>query len=118
MRGVESVVNLADELGISIPVGKDSLSMKVSWKDDSDKEITSPMTLNMSVFSNVKDLRQSVTPELSNKDSTLLHIWMNDSDFRMGGVAYTRLMVFMEENRQILRNLDNSKDYLIPHKSC
>ena len=85
MRGVESVVNLADELGISIPVGKDSLSMKVSWKDDSDKEITSPMTLNMSVFSNVKDLRQSVTPELSNKDSTLLHIWMNDSDFRMGG---------------------------------
>ena len=48
-------------------------------------QITSPMTLNISSFSNVKDLNKSVTPELSNKDSTLLHIWMNDSDFRMGG---------------------------------
>ena len=43
------------------------------------------MTLNISSFSNVSDLRKSVTPELSTKDSTLLHVWINEGEFRLGG---------------------------------
>ena len=88
LRGVQSLVNLADALNVSIPVGKDSLSMNVAWNEGGEtKSVTSPMTLNISSFSNVKDLRKSVTPELQHKDSTLVHIWMHDDEPRMGGSA-------------------------------
>ena len=88
LRGVQSLANLADALNVSIPVGKDSLSMNVTWNEDGEtKSVTSPMTLNISSFSNVKDLRKSVTPELQHKDSTLVHIWMHDDEPRMGGSA-------------------------------
>ena len=59
LRGVQSLANLADALNVSIPVGKDSLSMNVTWNEDGEtKSVTSPMTLNISSFSNVKDLRK------------------------------------------------------------
>ena len=52
LRGVQAISNLANELGVSIPVGKDSLSMNVNWKENGEeKSITSPMTLNLSAFS-------------------------------------------------------------------
>ena len=86
LRGVQSLTNMADVLDLSIPVGKDSLSMNTSWKaKDNEHSVTSPMTLNISSFSNVPDLRKSVTPELSTKDSTLLHVWINEGEFRLGG---------------------------------
>ena len=85
LRGVQAVTNLADYLNVAIPVGKDSLSMKTMWNDGQERSVTSPMTLNISAFSNVEDLRSSVTPELSEKDSVLLHVWINEGDFRMGG---------------------------------
>ena len=86
LRGVQACANFADTLGVSIPVGKDSLSMNVTWKEGTKiKSVRSPMTLNVSSFSNVRDLRKSVTPQLSKKDSLLLHLWTNKSDFRMGG---------------------------------
>ena len=86
LRGVQSLTNMADVLDLSIPVGKDSLSMNTSWKTkDNEHSVTSPMTLNISSFSNVPDLRKSVTPELSTKDSTLLHVWINEGEFRLGG---------------------------------
>ena len=86
VRGVQAVTNMADTLNISIPVGKDSLSMNVSWKDEKQEHaVTSPMTLNISSFSNVKDLNKSVTPELSDSDSTILHLWSHEDKYRMGG---------------------------------
>ncbi len=86
LRGVQSLSNMADYLGLSIPVGKDSLSMNTSWNSEGNEHsVTSPMTLNISSFSNVSDLRKSVTPELSTKDSTLLHVWINEGEFRLGG---------------------------------
>ena len=86
VRGVQAVSNMADTLNVSIPVGKDSLSMNVNWKkDNKEHSVTSPMTLNISSFSNVKDLNKSVTPELSEQDSTILHLWTHEDKYRMGG---------------------------------
>ena len=60
--------------------------MNTSWNSEGNEHsVTSPMTLNISSFSNVSDLRKSVTPELSTKDSTLLHVWINEGEFRLGG---------------------------------
>lgn len=88
VRGVQALANMADNLNVSVPVGKDSLSMKVNWKEDqSEHTVTSPMTLNISSFSNVPDLNKSVTPELSNSDTTLLHLWIHSDKYRLGGSA-------------------------------
>ncbi len=88
VRGVQALTNMADILKVSIPVGKDSLSMKVNWKNnEAEHTVTSPMTLNISSFSNVQDLHKSVTPELSNSDSTLLHLWAHSDKYRLGGSA-------------------------------
>jgi phosphoribosylformylglycinamidine synthase len=62
--------------------------MKVNWKNnEAEHTVTSPMTLNISSFSNVQDLHKSVTPELSNSDSTLLHLWAHSDKYRLGGSA-------------------------------
>ena len=62
--------------------------MKVNWKkNESEHSVTSPMTLNISSFSNVQDLYKSVTPELSSSDSTLLHLWVHTDKYRLGGSA-------------------------------
>ena len=125
VRGVESVVNLSEDLGVSIPVGKDSLSMKTRWQDDSEKEVTSPMTLNISVFSNVMDLRESVTPELSNDETTLLHLWINENDFRMGGSClYQSYGLYggetpdLEKPKQLKRLFNSTQKLLKQHKIC
>ena len=52
-------------LGITIPVGKDSMSMRTTWRDgDQDKAVTAPMSLIISAFAPVTDVRLSATPQL------------------------------------------------------
>lgn len=78
---------LCPSLGITIPVGKDSLSMKTQWRDDSgDYEVTSPVSLIVSAFAPVVDVRETVTPELypADIDSVLLLVKLGEEQ-RMGG---------------------------------
>ena len=58
-------MELCPALGISIPVGKDSLSMRSTWRDgEQDKSVTSPVSLIVSAFAPVTDVRCSLTPQL------------------------------------------------------
>lgn len=58
-------MELCPELGITIPVGKDSMSMQTRWNEDgTEKSVTSPMSLIVTGFSPVLDIRQTLTPEL------------------------------------------------------
>ena len=59
---------LCPQLGIGIPVGKDSLSMNTQW-DEGAKQMTSPVSLLISAFSNVGDVRKSITPYFDNKSA-------------------------------------------------
>ncbi|MDD5262369.1 MAG: phosphoribosylformylglycinamidine synthase [Methylacidiphilales bacterium] len=60
-------------LGISIPVGKDSLSMRTQWNDGKQaKEVTAPVSLIVSAFAPVKDVRRHLTPQLRVENGTLL----------------------------------------------
>jgi phosphoribosylformylglycinamidine synthase len=54
---------LCPALGIAIPVGKDSLSMKTSWQDENGShEVVAPLSLIISSFAPVRDIRNTVTP--------------------------------------------------------
>ena len=58
-------MELCPELGISIPVGKDCLSMRTTWQDEGrDKEVLSPVSLIVSAFAPVTDVRDALTPQL------------------------------------------------------
>ena len=79
-------MDICPALGITIPVGKDSLSMKTVWQqDDQQKSVTSPLSLIISAFAPVMDVRKSVTPVLQpEKDSGLFVFDLGQGKNRMG----------------------------------
>ncbi|QJQ52301.1 phosphoribosylformylglycinamidine synthase [Vitreoscilla sp. C1] len=91
-RTVEAVSEICQNLGVSIPVGKDSLSMKTSWQDNGEtKTVTSPLSLTITAFAPVQDVRKTITPELKPVDSRLLLIDLGNGQNRLGGSALTQV---------------------------
>ena len=83
---VSAVSALCQDLGLSIPVGKDSLSMKTVWQDNGvDKSVISPVSLIVSAFAPVVDVRHTLTPELVDTDNTLLLLVKLNDAMRLGG---------------------------------
>ena len=73
-------LELCPQLGIAIPVGKDSLSMHTQWED---KAVTAPLSLIISAFARVTDIKRSLTPQLQGEDSVLLYLDLGKN--RLGG---------------------------------
>ncbi|MGB2516476.1 MAG: phosphoribosylformylglycinamidine synthase, partial [Pseudomonadales bacterium] len=87
-------MELCPALGISIPVGKDSMSMRTVWKDgDEDKSVTSPVSLVISGFAPVEDVRKTLTPQLrTDKGATdLILIDLGNGQNRLGGSALAQV---------------------------
>ncbi|WP_313289047.1 phosphoribosylformylglycinamidine synthase [Stutzerimonas nitrititolerans] len=81
-------MELCPQLGLTIPVGKDSMSMKTRWDEEgAEKSVTSPMSLVVSGFAPVVDVRQTLTPQLRlDKGATdLILIDLGRGQSRMGG---------------------------------
>jgi len=83
---------LCPALGIAIPVGKDSLSMRANWRDDNDakedsqdKSVVSPMSLVITAFAPVVDVAKTLTPELINGDSAFYRLDLSRGKLRLGG---------------------------------
>ena len=88
-------MELCPALGISIPVGKDSLSMRTTWKEGStDKSVTSPVSLIVSAFAPVTDVRHVLTPQLrTDKGATsLILIDLGRGKNRCGASALAQVM--------------------------
>lgn len=86
---VEAVgMELCPALGITIPVGKDSLSMRTHWQEQGEKKsVTSPVSLIVSAFAPVQDVRRTLTPELQRSDETTILVLfdINAKKQRLGG---------------------------------
>jgi phosphoribosylformylglycinamidine synthase len=83
-------MELCPALGISIPVGKDSLSMRTKWEDQGvAKEVVAPVSLIISAFAPVEDVRGHLTPQLRRADeagdSVLIAIDLGRGKHRLGG---------------------------------
>jgi phosphoribosylformylglycinamidine synthase len=85
--------DFAPKLGITIPVGKDSLSMRSVWQDNGQaKSVTSPLSLVVTAFAPVNDVRQTLTPELKlDEPSELLLIDLGEGERRLGGSALAQV---------------------------
>ena len=84
---VEAVTDLAKALTICIPVGKDSLSMNTLWRDgNTAKQVTSPLSLNVTAFAPVTDIRLGLNPQLISQNGTsLLLLDLGAGKNRLGG---------------------------------
>jgi len=88
-------MELCPALGISIPVGKDSLSMRTTWKDEGEsKAVTSPVSLIVSSFAPVYDVRKSLTPQIRTDlgDTSIILIDLGRGKNRMGASALSLVM--------------------------
>ncbi len=88
-------MELCPALGISIPVGKDSLSMRTQWKEGADtKKVTSPVSLIVSAFATLADVRGTLTPQLNNAldDTTLVLIDLGKGRHRLGGSVLAQVL--------------------------
>lgn len=112
-RTVEAVSKACQALDLSIPVGKDSLSMKTVWQDGEEKKsVVSPLSLIISAFAPVEDVRKTVTPELKNvEDSVLLFIDLGFGKARMGGSAFGQVYNNMSGDAPDLDDTGRLKDF-------
>jgi phosphoribosylformylglycinamidine synthase len=97
-RTVEAIgMELCPALGMTIPVGKDSMSMRTAWQDQvngkaEDKAVTAPMSVVITAFAPVLDVRKTITPQLQQQaDSELLLIDLGAGQQRLGASILTQV---------------------------
>jgi phosphoribosylformylglycinamidine synthase len=108
-------MDLCPALGISIPVGKDSLSMATAWQDKGqDKKVLAPVSLIISAFASVQDVRKTLTPQLKLKaqdglalDTELILIDLGRGKNRMAGSILAQVL---NQSGKDAPNLDHPED--------
>ncbi|EHR71096.1 phosphoribosylformylglycinamidine synthase, single chain form [Burkholderiales bacterium JOSHI_001] len=86
-------LELCPALGIGIPVGKDSLSMRTKWKDGgADKQVTAPVSLIATAFVTLDDVRGTLTPQLQPGDTTLILVDLGQGRNRMAGSMLAQVL--------------------------
>ena len=102
-------MELCPELGISIPVGKDSLSMATTWQDHNQaKQVVAPVSLIISAFAPVRDVRKTLTPQLQLQTETeLILIDLGRNQNRMAGSIVTQVF---EQTDTHAPNVDQASD--------
>ncbi len=90
-------MELCPALGISVPVGKDSLSMRTRWSDGEGdaraaKQVTAPVSLIVTAFVTLADVRSTLTPQLQPGDTTLVLIDLGNGKNRMAGSMLAQVL--------------------------
>jgi len=105
-------MELCPALNISIPVGKDSLSMRTQWSENGQtKKVTSPVSLIITGFAAIDDVRTTLTPQLDAEveDSTLVLIDLGRGKMRMGGSIIGQVL---NQSGNETPDLDDAKDLI------
>jgi phosphoribosylformylglycinamidine synthase len=110
-------MELCPRLGISIPVGKDSMSMKTVWASDTaqedqgeEKEVIAPLSLIVSAFARVADVRKTLTPQLriDHGETELILIDLGEGRNRLGGSALAQVYKQVGDDAPDLESLEGA----------
>ncbi|MBQ4839122.1 phosphoribosylformylglycinamidine synthase [Pseudoalteromonas luteoviolacea] len=113
---------LCPALGLTIPVGKDSMSMKTTWQDDGeDKAVTAPLSLVITAFGRVEDIRKTVTPQLRTDkgDSSLILVDLGAGQNRLGASSLAQVYKQLGDktpdvdNPELLKGFYNAMQALV-----
>ncbi|KAL8811689.1 MAG: hypothetical protein Q9200_001584 [Gallowayella weberi] len=119
-EAVEAAKDLCIDLCISIPVGKDSTSMKMSWKDQVSgeaREVTAPISLVVSAFTMVRNIQNTWTPALRRQEepkigeTVLLMVDLAEGHKALGGSALAQTFKQIGDESPDVRNNQLLKDY-------
>ena len=105
---------LCPALGIAIPVGKDSLSMRANWSDEqANKSVVSPMSLVITAFAPVQDVSKTLTPELLTSsalgETAFYRLDLSKGQFRLGGSILAQTLSQLGDT---CPDLDNPQDLI------
>ena len=109
-------MEMCPELNISIPVGKDSTSMKAVWKEDGDaKSVTAPVSVAISAFTVVEDVRKTWTPQLRRVEEVgetiLMFVDLAEGRKALGGSALAQSFGAVGNEVPDMQNFDLMRDY-------
>ncbi|KAH7021268.1 CobB/CobQ-like glutamine amidotransferase domain-containing protein [Microdochium trichocladiopsis] len=118
-EAVEAIgMDLCPKLGVSIPVGKDSTSMKASWKDKATgeaKSVTAPVSVVISAFAVVEDVRSTWTPQLRRGEevgeTSLMFVDLAKGFQAMGGSALAQCFEQLGNEAPDVRDTELLVDY-------
>ncbi|WP_261815809.1 phosphoribosylformylglycinamidine synthase [Vibrio gallicus] len=105
---------LCPALGLTIPVGKDSMSMKTKWNENGeDKEVTSPLSLVITAFGRVEDVRKTVTPQLRTDkgDTSLVLVDLGNGKNRLGATALAQVYKQLGDKPADVDNAEQLKGF-------
>ncbi len=88
-EAVKGCSDFAIELGINIPTGKDSLSMKQKYPND---EVISPGTVIISAAANCSDITRVVEPVLKKNGGNIYYINLSQDTFKLGGSSFAQIL--------------------------
>ncbi|WNN47631.1 phosphoribosylformylglycinamidine synthase [Siccibacter colletis] len=103
---------LCPQLGLTIPVGKDSMSMKTRWQQgDEQREMTAPLSLVITAFARVEDVRATVTPQLATEDNALLLIDLGKGHNALGATALSQVWRQLGDKPADVRDVQQLKGF-------
>ncbi|MDG2670156.1 phosphoribosylformylglycinamidine synthase, partial [Vibrio parahaemolyticus] len=110
---------LCPALGLTIPVGKDSMSMKTKWEENGEsKEVTSPLSLVITAFGRVEDVRKTVTPQLRTPDTleglgdtSLVLVDLGNGKNRLGATALAQVYKQLGDKPADVDNAEQLKGF-------
>ena len=105
---------LCPALGLTIPVGKDSMSMRTTWEENGEqKAVTAPLSLVISAFARVEDVRKTITPQLRTDKglSSLLLIDLGEGNNRLGATALAQVYKQLGDKPADVVNVQRLKDF-------
>ena len=88
-KAVEGISEFVISLGINVPTGKDSLSMKQKYKDE---EVISPGTVIISAAGHCNDVKKVVEPVLQKNGDSIYYINISKDDFKLGGSSFAQTL--------------------------
>ncbi|TNF12175.1 MAG: phosphoribosylformylglycinamidine synthase, partial [Vibrionaceae bacterium] len=105
---------LCPALGLTIPVGKDSMSMKTKWNENGEnKEVTSPLSLVITAFARVEDVRKTITPQLRTDlgETSLVLVDLGNGQNRLGATALAQVYKQLGDKPADVDNAEQLKGF-------
>jgi phosphoribosylformylglycinamidine synthase len=105
---------LCPALGLTIPVGKDSMSMKTKWNENGEnKEVTSPLSLIITAFARVEDVRKTITPQLRTDkgETSLVLVDLGNGKNRLGATALAQVYKQLGDKPADVDNAEQLKGF-------
>ncbi|WP_299607618.1 phosphoribosylformylglycinamidine synthase [uncultured Aquimarina sp.] len=106
-KAVKAISDFAIDLGINVPTGKDSLSMKQKYPNE---EVISPGTVIISAAANCNDITKVVEPVFKKNEGNIYYINLSQDTFKLGGSSFSQIVNKIGTEAPSIKNPENFKN--------